>query len=213
MKKTILALLCAAALMLGLCACESEHKSEKSVTVSSSTTDENGVTTTTTTTTTETSVSAGGEGVKTESHTTTETVTETPAPDAEPEAPGDEGSFDDWAARFSGGAIGENAEGDQFLFAWDDPDDICYAALMIISADGSEGMGREGAVTLAGADDNVYYLLTDSVKADEIAFNIYPSAEGDFDLFFRGDADTAVMNEVDYETIIGAFAQVLGVRA
>lgn len=208
MKKAIFALLCAAALLLGLCACASEQKSEKSETVSSSAADENGAAATTTTAT-ETSVSAGADGAEAESPATTETAAETPAPDSEPEASGADGSPDDWAARFSGGAIGENAGGDRFLFAWDDPDDIRYAALLIVSADGSEAMGREGEVTLAGADDNVYFLLTDSVKAEEIAFNIYPSVEGDFDLFFRGDADTAVMNEVDHETIIGAFAQAL----
>ena len=137
MKKRYLALLCAAMLMLALCACKAESSNQTTVTVTSSSTDENGVTTTTTNTS-EAGVTVGTDGVKTTENQTTETVVETPAPTEEPEDAQEEAeeefTFDDWAARFTGGAIGRNADGDQFVLAWDDPDDITYAALMILSS-------------------------------------------------------------------------------
>ncbi len=212
MKKRYLALLCAAMLMLALCACKAESSSQSTVTVTSSTTDENGVTTTTTNTG-EAGVTVGTDGVKTTENQTTETVVETPAPTEEPEDAQEEAeeefTFDDWAARFTGGAIGRNADGDQFVLAWDDPDDITYAALMILNPEGTEVSVREGEVTIAGADDNVHLLLTDTVREVEVPFNFYSSDEGDFAVFFLANADTAVMTEVEYDEVIGAFAQVI----
>ena len=212
MKKRYLALLCAAMLMLALCACKAESSSQTTVTVTSSTTDENGVTTTTTNTS-EAGVTVGTDGVKTTENQTTETVVETPAPAEEPEDAQEEAeeefTFDDWAARFTGGAIGRNADGDQFVLAWDDPDDITYAALMILNPEGTEVSVREGEVTIAGADDNVHLLLTDTVREVEVPFNFYSSDEGDFAMFFLANADTAVMTEVEYDEVIGAFAQVI----
>ncbi len=212
MKKRYLALLCAAMLMLALCACKAESSSQTTVTVTSSSTDENGVTTTTTNTS-EAGVTVGTDGVKTTENQTTETVVETPAPTEEPEDAQEEAeeefTFDDWAARFTGGAIGRNADGDQFVLAWDDPDDITYAALMILNPEGTEVSVREGEVTIAGADDNVHLLLTDTVREVEVPFNFYSSDEGDFAMFFLANADTAVMTEVEYDEVIGAFAQVI----
>jgi hypothetical protein len=212
MKKRYLALLCAAMLLLALCACKAESSSQSTVTVTSGTTDENGVTTTTTNTS-EAGISVGTDGVKTTENQTTETVVETPAPTEEPEDAQEEAeeefTFDDWAARFTGGAIGRNADGDQFGLAWDDPDDITYAALMILNPDGTEVSVREGEVTIAGADDNVHLLLTDTVREVEVPFNFYSSDEGDFAMFFLANADTAVMTEVEYDEVIGAFAQVI----
>ena len=212
MKKRYLALLCAAMLMLALCACKAESSSQTTVTVTSSTTDENGVTTTTTNTS-EAGVTVGTDGVKTTENQTTETVVETPAPAEEPEDAQEEAeeefTFDDWAARFTGGAIGRNADGDQFVLAWDDPDDITYAALMILNPEGTEVSVREGEVTIAGADDNVHLLLTDTVREVEVPFNFYSSDEGDFAMFFLANADTAVMTEVEYDQVIDAFARVI----
>ena len=212
MKKRYLALLCAAMLMLALCACKAESSSQTTVTVTSSTTDENGVTTTTTNTS-EAGVTVGTDGVKTTENQTTETVVETPAPAEEPEDAQEEAeeefTFDDWAARFTGGAIGRNADGDQFVLAWDDPDDITYAALMILNPEGTEVSVREGEVTIAGEDDNVHLVLTDTVREVEVPFNFYSSDEGDFAMFFLANADTAVMTEVEYDQVIDAFARVI----
>ena len=212
MKKRYLALLCAAMLLLALCACKAESSSQSTVTVTSSTTDENGVTTTTTNTG-EAGVTVGTDGVKTTENQTTETVVETPAPTEEPEDAQEEAeeefTFDDWAARFTGGAIGRNADGDQFVLAWDDPDDITYAALMILNPEGTEVSVREGEVTIAGEDDNVHLVLTDTVREVEVPFNFYSSDEGDFAMFFLANADTAVMTEVEYDQVIDAFARVI----
>ena len=214
MKKRYLALLCAAMLLLALCACKAESSSQSTVTVTSSTTDENGVTTTTTNTS-EAGISVGTDSVLTAETPTAETAAETPAPTEEPEdAPEEddeeeEFTFDDWAARFTGGAIGRNADGDQFVLAWDDPDDIGYAALMILNPDGTEVSVREGEVTIAGADDTVHLVLTDTVREVEVPFNFYSSDEGDFAMFFLANADTAVMTEVDHDQVIDAFAKVL----
>ena len=207
MTKRYLALLCAAILLLSLSACKAESSSQSTVTVTTSTTDQNGVTTTTTTTG-EAGVSVGTDGVHTTSGQTTETVVETPAPTAESEEDG-EFTFDDWAAQFSGGAIGRNADGDQFVLAWDDPDDITYASLMILNPEGTEVSVREGEVTIAGADDTVHRLLTDTVNEEEIPFNFYSSDEGDFAMFFLANADTAVMTVVDYDEVIDTFARVM----
>ena len=212
MKKRYLALLCAAMLLLALCACKAESSSQSTVTVTSGTTDENGVTTTTTNTS-EAGISVGTDGVKTTENQTTETVVETPAPTEEPEDAQEEAeeefTFDDWAARLTGGAIGRNADGDHFVMAWDDPDDITYAALMILNPEGTEVSVREGEVTIAGADDNVHLLLTDTVREAEVPFNFYSSDEGDFAMFFLANADTAVMTEVEYDQVIDAFARVI----
>ena len=212
MKKRYLALLCAAMLMLALCACKAESSSQTTVTVTSSSSDENGVTTTTTNTS-EAGVTVGTDGVKTTENQTTETVVETPAPTEEPEDAQEEAeeefTFDDWAARFTGGAIGRNADGDQFVLAWDDPDDITYAALMILNPEGTEVSVREGEVTIAGEDDNVHLVLTDTVREVEVPFNFYSSDEGDFAMFFLANADTAVMTEVEYDQVIDAFARVI----
>ena len=214
MKKRYLALLCAAMLLLALCACKAESSSQSTVTVTSGTTDENGVTTTTTNTS-EAGISVGTDGVKTTENQTTETVVETPAPTEAPEdvreeeTEEEEFTFDDWAARFTGGAIGRNADGDQFVLAWDDPDDITYAALMILNPEGTEVSVREGEVTIAGEDDNVHLVLTDTVREVEVPFNFYSSDEGDFAMFFLANADTAVMTEVDHDQVIDAFAKVL----
>ena len=200
MKKTVIALICAASLLLWLSACGSGGKSE------SGAAEENGVAAVAPTP--EVGGSVGTDGIETDSQETVGSAAESPAPAVETEPP--EPEADGWAARFSGGAIGENGAGDQFLFAWDDRDDMGYAALAIISADGGEVLLREGSVALGGADDNVYYVLTDAAAKEELRFNLYPSVGGDFDLFLRGDADTAVMNEMEYDTVIGAFAQVIG---
>lgn len=213
MKKRYLALLSAAMLLFALCACKTESGSQSAVTVTPGAADENGAAAATDTG--EAGVSVGADSVQTAENQTAGTVAETPAPTEAPEdmpeeeAEEAEFTFEDWAARFTGGAIGKNAGGDQFVLAWDDPDDISYAALMILNPDGTEVSVREGEVTIAGADDTVHLLLTDTVREVEVPFNFYNSDEGDFAMFFLANADTAVMTEVDYDEVIDAFAQVL----
>jgi hypothetical protein len=42
-----------------------------------------------------------------------------------------------------------------------------------------------------------------------VPFAFYDSDEGDFDMFFLGDGDVAVMTVVDQETILGEMSSIL----
>lgn len=198
MKKRILALALAALMLLSLGACSASSSSTSTVTVSTSVTDENG-NTTTNTTTNEVGVSVGTDGITTTHNTeTTSTTTDK-----------NEEIVNWWYETYKGGAIGENAAGDRFLLAYDDPENITAATLTIISADGSSIYIREGSVRTDGEGEDQHLVLDDDERDVAIPFDFYESDKGDFEMYFYGDGDTAVMNAVDQDTILGEMRSVL----
>lgn len=194
--KKFFALILTVLLVLSLSACSAESSSSSTVTFSTSVTDENGITTTNTSTG-EVGVSVGTDGINTTANTTHETTTSV-----------DSETIDSWYEAFSGGAIGTNEAGDRFLLAWDDPDPISYAALIIVETDGSV-MIRNGEVEAEEVDGEEHLTLIDEEMQTETPFAFYESEEGDFDMFFFGDGDIAVMNYADQDTIINEMADVI----
>jgi hypothetical protein len=199
--KKLLAVILAVLMLLSLAACSASSSTSSSVTVTTSKTDENG-TTTTNTTTGEVGVTVGTDGISATHNTSTSTeTTEAPAPDTEE-------IIASWYETYNAGAIGENAEGDRFLLAYDDPEDISEATLTIISADGSLYI-REGYIQTEGEGDDEHYVLIDENRDSAVPFAFYESESGDFDMYFFGDGDTAVMTAVDQETILGEMRAIL----
>ncbi len=201
MKKRILALALALIMLFALTACSASSSSSSTVTVSTSKTDENG-NTTTNTTTGEVGVTVGTDGIS----TTTTHSTSTETTEAEPLTADDIIAY--WYDTYTAGAIGENADGDRFLLAYDDPDAIDEATLTIIMTDGSLYI-REGYVQPEGEGDEAHYVLIDESRDAAVPFNFYDSESGDFDLYFLGDGDVAVMTAVDQETILGEMRAIL----
>ncbi len=201
MKKRLFALALAALMLLSLAACSASSSSSSTVTVTTSKTDENG-NTTTNTTSSEVGVTVGTDGISTTHNTTTDTET------TEASAPSPEEIIDMWYETYNAGAIGENADGDRFLLAFDDPDDINEATLTIIGADGSLYI-REGYVQMEGEGDQEHLVLIDEARDAAVPFDFYESESGDFDMYFLADGDVAVMTAVDQETILGEMRAIL----
>lgn len=201
MKKKILALVLSALMLFALTACSASSSSSSTVTVSTSVSDENG--TTTNTTTSEVGVSVGTDGIKT-THSSESSSTTTPDEGNTPEE-----IVEWWYDNYKSGAIGENANGDRFLLAYDDPEDISLATLTIISADGSSLYIREGHIEVEGEGEDEHLVLVDESRDVAVPFAFYDSEEGDFEMFFLGDDDVAVMNVVDQETILGEMQEIL----
>ena len=200
MKKRIIAIMLAALMLLSLTACHASSSSSSTVTVTTSKTDENG-NTTTNTTTGEVGVTVGTDGISANHSLNTETTEDT-------ELPSEDELVALWYETYSGGAIGENADGDRFLFAYDDPESIEAATLTIIMTDGSLYI-REGTVQQEGEGDEAHLVLIDEWRDLAVPFDIYSSEEGDFELFFLGDGDSAVMTVVDQDTILGEMREIL----
>ena len=192
--KRVLAAVLAAAMVFALGACGVSSSSTSTTTVSSSVTDGDG-NTTTNSVTNETGVSVGTDGVSASSDTTTETTTGSEDPDFTAE---DLEAV--WYQRFSGGAEGISEYGDVVCFAFDDPDDISYAIIMLITDEGETLFSREGAVTV---DDDGNAVLTDEEMDSETPFSI-TDADGDtFTMNFIADGDSAEMTVLDLDSIIG----------
>ena len=210
MKNRILALLLSVIMPLSLAACKSSSTSTSTVTVSVSQTDEDG-NTTTKTTTNEVGVTVGTDGISTTHNVTTETTDDTELPSEttdDTELPSEEDLIDWWYETYSAGAIGENADGDRFLLAYNDTDPITEATLTIVMTDGSLYI-REGSVQMEGEGDEEHYVLIDENRDAAVPFAFYDSDEGDFEMFFLGDGDVAVMTVVDQETILGEMSGIL----
>lgn len=199
MRKKLFAILLAAAMLFALTACSASSSSTSTVTVSTSVTDENG-STTTNTTTREVGVNVGTDGVTTTRSTESSSTTTDSSP---------EDIVAWWYETYQGGAIGENAAGDRFLLAYDDPENITEAVLTIVSADGSSIYIREGIVRKDGEGKDEHLVLVDEDRDTAVPFDIYDSDKGDFELYFYGDGDSAVMNVVDQDTILGEMRGVL----
>ena len=196
MKKKILAVLLVSLMLFALSACSVSSSSSSTVSVSTSVTDENGVTNTTSS---EVGVSIGTDGI-TATHNRKSSTTPS-------EANSPEEIVEWWYDNYTSGAIGENADGDRFLLAYDDPEDMSLATLTIVGADGDSLYIREGSIQVEGEDEHL--VLVDESRDVAVAFAFYDSDEGDFEMFFLGDGDVAVMNVVDQETILGEMQSIL----
>ena len=200
MKKTekmkVLALLLAACVVLMLTGCEVSSSSSSTTTVTTSTTDADG-NTTTNTTTTEVGASVGTDGVSTTNQTTTETTT-TPAGEAS--SPSAEDLKAALKGRYVGGGKGTSKDGDTIYFAYDNPNPINKAALMIVSEDGQHLSSYEGEVYRD--DDNDCSVLYDEDMDAKTPFTI-EDGEGDtYIMHFLGDGDEASMTMTDLDSLI-----------
>ena len=173
-----IALLLAAVMVFALTGCETSSTHTSSTTVTTSVTDENGNTTTT--------------------NTTTESGGSLSAEDAE----ASESDWDELAGRmyslYDIGAEGTNEAGDTFYYAFSE-DEGDMAALIIVSADGMNYWGREGAVE--PMEDHVV-LRSDSMGDETPYVFSEVDEDGYFTITFLSDGDVARMQLVGQDTII-----------
>ena len=102
-----------------------------------------------------------------------------------------------WERVFSVGAEGKNANGEYFLLAMDDPDNVKYMALMIMSADlKTVEFYITGSVELS--DDG--FVIQDDHSDRYVPFTITNLEEG-FEMSFQ-DGDVARMYGVSKEKIL-----------
>ncbi|MBR0159865.1 MAG: hypothetical protein IJQ02_01015 [Oscillospiraceae bacterium] len=199
--KKIIVLTLTLAMLFSLSACSASSSRTSTVTVTTSQTDENGVTTTNTTTD-EVGVTVGTDGISTTSNHSSDTQT------TEEEPLTAEEIIALWYDTYTGGATGENENGDRFLLAYDDPEDIQQATLTIIGVDGSLYI-REGYIQTEGEGEDEHLVLIDESRDVAVPFIFYDSEQGDFEMYFLADGDTAVMTVVDQETILGEMRDIL----
>ena len=206
MKKTVtmrILVLLMAAVMVMLAGCEVSSTSTSTTTVTTSKTDADG-NTTTNTVTTEVGVTAGTNGISTTSQTTTETTESSNTDNTEPADEEQGFTAEDlraaWQERYAEGAKGTSKYGDTILFAYDDPDGMNYAALMIISEDGEHLSAREGEIVWD--EENEYSVLRDVDMDSDTPFNITDGDGETFTMVFPGDGDEAVMTVMDQDSII-----------
>ena len=188
-----IALLLAAVMVFALTGCETSSTHTSSTTVTTRVTDENG----NTTTNTMTSVT-DADGNTTTTNTTTESGGSLSGEDAE----ASESDWDELAGRmyslYDIGAEGTNEAGDTFYYAFSE-DEGDMAALIIVSADGMNYWGREGAVE--PMEDNVV-LRSDSMGDETPYVFSEVDEDGYFTITFLSDGDIARMQLVDQDTII-----------
>ena len=201
MKKKILALILAAAMVFTLCACEvsSEHTATTTVTTSKTDADGN---TTTQTVTNEIGITADQDGIHTKNETTSDVTTSVEGSMAEAFAP-----KEDWYNVFTAGGEGENEDGDAFYFAYDDPENVSYAMLLITFADGSV-MVRNGEVV----EDEDYggVMIWDEEVETGIPFEFVDTEEeGTFGIHFLANDSTVAFEIVDQDTIINDIYNIL----
>ena len=177
MKKTI-TLLTAVLLVLGLCSCSVEVSSSASTSLTTTTTDSEGNTTQTTTTT--------ENGV-----TTSSTITATPDDPT--------GLRSKWREYFTAGAEGVSNDGYNVYLIMDDPQNITFAAIMILTPNNDELLTYVyGDVTVDGDTAKI----TDVQEDIDLPFQLGDSdQENCFEMYFK-DGDAALMTMVDLDTII-----------
>jgi len=201
MKKKILALIVAVVMVFTLCACDfsSEHTATTTVTTSKTDADGN---TTTQTVTNEIGIAADQDGIHTINETTSDVTTSVAGSMAESFPPKEE-----WYDTFSAGGEGENEEGDVFNFAYDDPESVSYAMLLIQFADGSI-MVRNGEV-VEDEDYGGVMIWDEDVEAG-IPFEFLDAEEEDcFAIHFLANDTTVTLELVDQDTIISDIYNVL----
>lgn len=196
MKKTI-ALALAAVMLLAFVACSVTSTHTSTSTFTTSVTDEEG-NTKTNTVSNEFEVSAGTEGVQVKNETTTDTSEQNEG----------ETATDIGYEVFAGGAEGTDNNGETFYFAYDDPNDITYAMLVMVSPDKTECHVRNGEV--------IWYEETESSALYDkdldvlIPFEISDSDEEDaFTMTLLADDDVVTMHIVEQDVIISDIQSVL----
>ena len=177
MKKTI-TLLTAVLLVAGLCSCSMEVSSSTSSSLTTTTTDSEGNTTQTTTTT--------ENGV-----TTSSTITATPDDPT--------GLRNKWREYFTAGAEGVSNDGYNIYMIMDDPQDITFAAIMILTQNNDELLSYVyGDVS----SDGETVKISDVQEDIELPFRLGDSEqENCFEIYFK-DGDAATMELVGLDTII-----------
>ncbi|MCR5575685.1 MAG: hypothetical protein K6F56_01610 [Oscillospiraceae bacterium] len=196
MKKQIFALALILMMLLSMSACSASSTSTSTTTVTTSKTDENG-NTTTNTTTSEVGVTVGTDGISATTNHSSDTQTNSA-----------EDIIAYWYDTYSAGATGENENGDRFLLAYDDPENITEATLTIIGADGSLYI-REGYIQEEGEGEDAHFVLIDETRDVAVPFIFYESEQGDFEMYFLADGDTAVMTVCDQEIILSEMRDIL----
>ena len=196
-RSSFFALALAVVMVFLLAACSASSSSTTTTTFSTSKTDENG-NTTTNTTTTEVGVSVGTDGVHTTNQTTTQTTTDAEDEEADPEAEAAE-LTDLMYALYNGGAIGANADGDVFYYAWNDENDNLMIAVM--TADHSNFTKWHG---WADVVDNQTFL-TGYEEGECMPFDLLQTEDDVFTLRFLEGGDEAEMEIVDYDEFVETF--------
>lgn len=176
--KKIITLLTAVLLVLGLCSCSVEVSSSASTSLTTTTADSEGNTTQTTTTT--------ENGV-----TTSSTITATPDDPT--------GLRSKWREYFTAGAEGVSNDGYNVYLIMDDPQNITFAAIMILTPNNDELLTYVyGDVTVDGDTAKI----TDVQEDIDLPFQLGDSdQENCFEMYFK-DGDAALMTMVDQDTII-----------
>ncbi len=204
MKKRSFALILAFAMLFALSACSVSGSSSTTTTVSTSVTDADG-NTTTNTVTNEMGVSAGPDGIKTTNETTTEKTTSVEGSMAEFFPPKEE-----WYDVYAEGGEGENEDGDRFYFAYNDPEDVTYAMILIAFANG-DIMVRNGEVQLNEEEECLelhdeemetvipfIFLETDEENCFAIRFT-----ENDAEVLFEMVDQDAIISDI-YDILLNA---------
>ena len=165
-------------LVLGLCSCSVEVSSSASTSLTTTTADSEGNTTQTTTTT--------ENGV-----TTSSTITATPDDPT--------GLRSKWREYFTAGAEGVSNDGYNVYLIMDDPQNITFAAIMILTPNNDELLTYVyGDVTVDGDTAKI----TDVQEDIDLPFQLGDSdQENCFEMYFK-DGDAALMTMVDQDTII-----------
>lgn len=200
MKKT-LSLILAAVMAFSLVGCGFSSESSTTTSFSTSTTDAEG-NTTTQTVTNEIGISADQDGIHTKNETTHDVTTSVAGSMAEAFPPKEE-----WYDAFSEGAEGENEDGDVFYLAFDDPEDVSYAMLLIVFADGNI-MVRNGEVL----EDEEYggVMIYDKDVDSSIPFEFLDAdEEGSFVVHFLANDTAVTLSYVGQDTIISDIYNIL----
>ena len=208
MKNRLFALILAFAMLFALSACNASSSSTSTTTVSGSITDDEG-NTTTSTVTNETVVSTGPDGGQTKDETTTETI----ITDPEESASAAESMADffppkeEWFDIYSEGGEGTNEAGDRFYFAYNDPDNVTYAMILIAFADGSI-MVRNGEV-VQNEEDSCLEIIDEEMNAAIPFVFLETEEEGSFAVHFLANDTEVLFTFIDQDTIISDIYSIL----
>ena len=218
MKNKLLTLAAAGFVALSLTACSSSSTSTSTITVNGKTTTtttitENGTTASTTVTevaseTTEAATKAADTvqaAVAAEAAETTEAAdTAETTDDYDPNDPS--GLRAKWAELFTGGAEGQNADGDRFLYAYDDVNEPTFASMVIVTEGGTK-LDAYYIGEVAATDEG--FEITDLESGNGLPYG-YADSENEetYCLTFK-DGDIAEVTPVDVDTIINDMAAIV----
>ena len=200
----------ALAAALCLTACKTTSTSTSTITVNGKTTTtttitENGRTTTTTVTgaAEETTAAAGTS----QAAAATEAAAAAEAAEADDYDPNDpSGLRAKWAELFTGGAEGQNMDGDRFYYAFDDVDEPTFASMVIVTEGGTKlDAYYIGDVTV----EDGWFMITDVESENRLPYAYADSENKDNYCLTFTDDDVAEVTPVDKDTIINDMAAVV----